>query len=60
MDLIALDVTDIPNAQPGACVELIGRNLALDDVARHAGTISYEVLTRIGARVARVYTGDVA
>jgi len=60
MDLIALDVTDSPNAQPGACVELIGRNLALDEVARRAGTISYEILTRIGDRVPRVYTGEVA
>ncbi len=58
MDLIALDVTDCPNAQPGASVELIGRNVPLDDVARLAGTISYEVLTRIGARVPRLYSGD--
>ncbi len=60
MDLIALDVTDRPYAQPGADIELIGRNVPLDEVARRAGTISYEVLTRIGARVGRVYSGDVA
>ncbi len=60
MDLIALDVTDCPNAQPGARLELIGPNVLLDDVARRAGTISYEVLTRIGGRVARLYAGDVA
>jgi len=60
MDLIALDVTDIPNAQPGASVELIGSTVPLDDVARRAGTISYEMLTRIGARVTRVYSGAVA
>jgi alanine racemase len=60
MDMIALDVTDRPNAQPGADIELIGPNVPLDDVARRAGTISYEILTRIGARVARIYKGDVA
>jgi len=60
MDLIALDVTACPNAQPGASIELIGSNAPLDDVARQAGTISYELLTRIGARVARLYAGDVA
>ncbi len=58
MDLIALDVTDRPNAQPGAEIELIGRHVALDEVARRAATISYEILTRIGARVARLYSGD--
>jgi len=60
MDLIALDVTDCPTAQPGATVELISPNLAIDDVARRAGTIAYEILTRIGARVGRIYTGEVA
>ncbi len=60
MDLIALDVTDHPNAQPGADIELIGRHAPLDDVARRAGTISYEVLTRIGGRVARLYRGESA
>jgi alanine racemase len=59
MDLIALDVTDRPTAQPGAVIELMGRHVPVDEVARRAGTISYELLTRIGARVARVYSGDV-
>jgi len=59
MDLIALDVTDRPTAQPGADIELIGRNMPLDEVARRAETISYEVLTRMGARVVRTYGGDV-
>jgi alanine racemase len=60
MDLIALDVTDSRNAQPGADIELIGPNVPLDEVARRAGTISYEVLARIGARVGRRYLGDIA
>jgi alanine racemase len=32
-----------------------GETLALDDVAATAGTISYEILTGLSARVARVY-----
>jgi alanine racemase len=60
MDLIALDVTDHPSAQPGASIQLIGRHVPVDEAARRAGTISYEVLTRIGDRVARIYSGRVA
>lgn len=57
MDLITLDVTDVPpeKARPGAIVDLIGGGVGLDDAARDAGTISYEVLTRLGPRLKRVY-----
>jgi alanine racemase len=57
MDLIAIDVTGCEDAQPGAMVELIGPNILLDDVAAAAGTVSYEVLTRLGARAERIYLG---
>lgn len=58
MDSITLDVTDIAEDHlfPGAPVELIGPHQTVDDVARDAGTISYEILTRLGRRYARVYT----
>lgn len=58
MDSITLDVTDVPEEHlfPGAPVELIGPHQTVDDVARDAGTISYEILTRLGHRYARVYT----
>ena len=43
----------------GGVATLVGRDgdetIALDDVARAAGTISYEILTGLGQRVARVY-----
>ena len=58
MDLIAVDVTGCEPAQPGAIVEIIGPNLLLDDAARDAGTVSYEILTRISSRAERVYVGD--
>jgi alanine racemase len=57
MDLIALDVTDCEAALPGAFIELIGPNVALDDVARAAGTIAYEILTRLSPRLPRRYIG---
>ena len=57
MDLITLDVTAAPPEQtrPGAIVTLIGGGAGLDDLAREAGTISYEILTRLGPRLKRTY-----
>lgn len=40
---------------PDAVATLVGDGLTLDDVAAQAGTISYELLTGIGARVRRIY-----
>jgi alanine racemase len=59
MDLITLDVSAVPPAMvyPGASVELLGGRLPLSRLAALAGTIEYEVLTRIGPRVQRVYRG---
>ena len=59
MDLITVDTTDVPPdlARRGARVELIGRHLPADELAAHAGTIDYEVLTNLGARATRRYTG---
>ena len=62
MDSMLIDVSDIPDAarQPGAAVELIGLHQTIDDVACDAETISYEILTQLGARYARRYVGAVA
>jgi alanine racemase len=59
MDLVAVDVTGSEAAAPGAYVEFVGPNILVDDVATAAGTVSYEVLTRLGARAERVYVGAV-
>jgi alanine racemase len=58
MDSITLDVTGIPEArvQPGQEVDLLCAQQTVDDVAREAGTIGYEVLTRLGSRFHRRYT----
>jgi alanine racemase len=57
MDSITLDVTGIPEArvQAGQEVDLLCAQQAVDDVAREARTIGYEVLTRLGARFHRQY-----
>ena len=59
MDLITLDVTDVPGelARRGAWVELIGPRIAAHELAAHAGTIDYEVLTNLGTRALRRYVG---
>ena len=60
MDLITVDVTDVPeeHARRGAFVELIGKQIPAHHLAAHAGTIDYEVLTNLGARAKRRYTGS--
>jgi alanine racemase len=59
MDLITLDVSHVPDeaARRGAWVELIGPNVPAHVMARHAGTIDYEVLTNLGRRALRRYIG---
>lgn len=54
MDMLAVDLSAAPDAKPGDRVELWGRNVSVDEVARHAGTIGYELLTGVTARVPRV------
>jgi alanine racemase len=54
MDMIAVDLRGHDDAQVGSVVELWGENLSVDTVARHAGTISYELLCSVTARVTRV------
>jgi alanine racemase len=57
MDLVTIDVTDVPEAdsQPGALVEVLGPDLTADDLAEHARTNAYEVMTALGRRYARLY-----
>jgi Alr-MurF fusion protein len=59
MDQMQVDVTDIPGVSAGAEVLLYGTHnghtLRPEQVAEKAGTIPYELLTRVGARVHRIY-----
>ncbi|MGA1801234.1 alanine racemase [Rhizobium sp. HT1-10] len=57
MDLTIFDVTDLPEGlvRAGDYVELFGSNILVDDAARAAGTIGYEMLTSMGLRHQRRY-----
>jgi len=59
MDQMQIDVTDIPNVSIGAEVLLYGAHnghtLRPEQVAEQAGTITHELLTRLGERVHRIY-----
>ena len=59
MDLTTVDVSGVPDdmAVPGSWVDMIGANNSIDDFAAAAGTIGYEVLTRLGPRLYRTYVG---
>ncbi|MDZ4762738.1 MAG: alanine racemase [Alphaproteobacteria bacterium] len=56
MDLMMLDVTGLP-AAIGDPVELIGPALPIGDQADAMCTIDYELLTRLGPRLPRIYAG---
>jgi alanine racemase len=62
MDLITLDVSAVPESEcrPGDAVDLIGGSVDIDEQAALGGTIAYELLTQLGNRYRRVYTGGTA
>lgn len=51
MDMLCVDLRGQPEARIGDPVVLWGDGLAVDEVARHAGTIAYELLCRVSPRV---------
>jgi alanine racemase len=55
MDMITIDLRRVPDAKIGDEVVLWGRGVSVDVVARHAGTISYELLCSITSRVKKIY-----
>jgi alanine racemase len=61
MDLLTIDVTGIPpeSARPGTYVDLLDEHYGVDDFARDAGTIGYEVLTALAGKHHRRYRGEV-
>lgn len=52
MDMLAVDITNLPDADVGSPVTLWGEGMPVEEVARHAGTISYELLCALAPRVA--------
>jgi len=59
MDLTLIDVTNVPGVQMDDEVILMGQDAGLsinaEDLARTAGTLSYEVTCRVSERVPRIY-----
>jgi len=57
MDLLTVDLTDVPPSKihVGDWVELFGDHLFVDDLAEKAGTVSWEIFTRLGPRFERFY-----
>ena len=58
MDMITIDVTDMDpeHVCRGTKAELLGANIGVDDWAHWSGTLSYEILTCLGRRYAKVYS----
>lgn len=54
MDMITVDVTGLPGVEPGAEVVLWGAGLPQAEVANCAGTLGYELTTRMPARTPRI------
>ncbi len=55
MDMIAADITRL--SETPASLTLLGRQQSVDELATAAGTIGYEILTSLGARYTRRYSG---
>lgn len=59
MDQMLVDVTDLPEAEVGDVVTLIGQDggekISAERVAEQCGTITNELLSRLGGRLPAVY-----
>jgi alanine racemase len=51
MDMLSIDISDLPEAYIGTPVTLWGEGLSADEVAAACGTLSYELLVKLTARV---------
>ena len=57
MDMLCIDLTDVPHAGLGSTVELWGKNILASEVAAHAETIPYQIFCNL-KRVPRLYSGS--
>lgn len=55
MDMMTVDVTNVSGVKPGDTVTLIGAGLSAEAVSTKAGTINYELVTRINPLLTREY-----
>lgn len=59
MDMCMIDVTDVPDVRLGDIVTIFGEELPVDEQAKKAETISYELLCAVSPRVPRIYLDNV-
>jgi alanine racemase len=57
MDMITVDVTDLPPVSVGDPVVLWGREVPVEELAAHAGTIAWDLLCGVSQRVALEISG---
>lgn len=57
MDMLTVDLSSVPDARLGADVVLWGEGLPVDEVARAAGTVGYELLCAVAPRVPFAVSG---
>lgn len=58
MDMVMVDVTDVPEAQAGDVAVVFGDGLSASELAQRIGTIPYELLTNVSERVKRVFVSE--
>ena len=58
MDQLSVDVTDLPGVCPGDIATIIGldgtQRISAEEVSRRCGTITNELLSRLGGRITRI------
>jgi len=61
MDMMMVDVSTIKDVKIGDTAVLIGKQndaeIRVEEIAQRAGTVSHEILSRFGLRLARIYKG---
>ena len=57
MDMLCIDLTDVPEAGLGSTVELWGKNILASELAEKAETIPYQIFCNL-KRVPRLYSGS--
>ena len=58
MDVTIVDLSNVPNAQVGMTVEIFGNQKKIEVLSESAGTIPYEILSRISSRVQRNFVRE--
>ena len=58
MDLCTIDITSYDKLRTGDWVEIFGNSVTIEKFASFCDTISYEIASKIGSRVKKVYINN--